>query len=70
MHQFVGARLLSLVVGHNITGCSYRNGAVINLYAEASNPSYLGAASGVLVTSDCSTKECLFNCMYRLESAK
>ena len=47
-----------------------RNGAVINLYAEASKPSFLGAASGVIATSDSSTKANSFNCMYRLESAK
>ena len=34
-----------------------KNGAVINLYAEVSKPSFFGAASGVLLTSDCSTKQ-------------
>ena len=47
-----------------------KNGAVINLYAEGSELSFLGAASGVLVTSDCSTKASSFNCMYRSESTK
>ena len=37
------------------------NGAVINLYTEASKPSLLGAASGVMATSDCSTKASSFN---------
>ena len=53
-----------------LLGVLTKNGAVINLYAEASKPSFLGAASGVLVTSDCSTKASSFNCMYRSESAK
>ena len=53
-----------------LLGVLTRKGAVINLYAEVSKPSFLGAASGVLVTSDCSTKASSFNCMYRSESAK
>ena len=53
-----------------LLGVLTENGAVINLYAEASKPSFLGAASGVLVTSNCSTKASSFNCMYRSESAK
>ena len=53
-----------------LLGVLTENGAVINLYAKASKPSFLGAASGVLVTSDCSIKASSFNCMYRSESAK
>ena len=47
---------------HVITllGVLTKNGAVISLYAEVSKPSFLGAASGVLVTSDCSTKASSF----------
>ena len=44
-----------------LLGILTENGAVINLYAEASKPSFLGAAS---------TKASSFNCMYRSESAK
>ena len=53
-----------------LLGVLTRNGAVINLYAEASKPSFLGAASGVIATSYCSTKASSFNCIYRSESAK
>ena len=53
-----------------LLGVLTRKGAVINLYAEASKPSFLGAASGVLVTSNYSTKASSFNCIYRSESAK
>ena len=53
-----------------LSGVLTENGAVINLYAEASKPSFLGTASGVLVTSNCSPKASSFNCMYRSESAK
>ena len=53
-----------------LLGILTENGAAINLNTEASKPSFLGPASGVLVTSDCSTKASSFNCMYTSESAK
>ena len=59
--------LLRIVI---LLGVLTKNGAVINLYTEASKPSFLGAASDVLVTSDYSTKASSFNGMYRSESAK
>ena len=46
-----------------------KNGAVINLYAEASKPSFFGAALGVLLTSNCSTKASSFSCLYSSEFA-
>ena len=45
--------LLCVVI---LLGVLTRNGAVIDLYAEANKPSFFGAASGVLVTFFCSTK--------------
>ena len=60
-------RLLRVVT---LLGVHTKNGAVINLYAEVSKPSFFGAASGVLVTSECSTKASSFNCVYKSEFVK
>ena len=71
MHtSLLGLDFFHLLQVVTLLGVLTENGAVINLYAEASKPSFLGAASGVLVTSDCSTKASSFNCMYKSESAK
>ena len=53
-----------------LLGVLTKNGAVINLYAEVSKPSFFGAASGVLFTSNCSTKASSFSCLYNAEFAK
>ena len=68
--SLVGLDFLRLLRIVTLLGVLTRKGAVINLYAEASKPSFLGAASGVLVTSYCSTKASSFICIYRSESAK
>ena len=68
--SLVGLDFLRLLHIVTLLGVLTRKGAVINLYAETSKPSFLGAASGVLVTSDCSTKASSFNCIYKSESAK
>ena len=68
--NLLGPNFFHLLQVVTLLGVLTRNGAVINLYAEASKPSFLGAASGVIATSDCSTKASSFNCIYRLESAK
>ena len=54
--SFTGLDLLFLVLVATFFGVLTVKGAVINLYAEASKPSFCGAASGVLVTSVCSEK--------------
>ena len=68
--DLLGLDFFHLLQVVTLLGVLTNNGAVINLYTEASKPSFLGAASGVLVTSDCSTKASSFNYMYRSESAK
>ena len=68
--NLLGLNFFHLLQVIMLLGVLTRNGAVINLYAEASKPSFLGAASGVIATSDCSTKASSFNYIYRLESAK
>ena len=54
--NLLGLDFFRLLLAVTLLGVLTKNGAVINLYAEASKPSFLGAASGVLATSDCSTK--------------
>ena len=66
----LGLDFLRLLRVITLLGVLTKNGAVINLYAKVSKSSFLGAASGVLVTSDCSTKASSFNCMYRSEFVK
>ena len=68
--SLLGLDFLHLLRVITLLGVLTENGAVINLYAEVSKPSFLGAASGVLVTSICSTKASSFNCMYKSEFAK
>ena len=68
--SLLGLNFFHLLRVVTLLGVLTINGAVINLYTEASKPSLLGAASGVMATSDCSTKASLFNCIYRLESTK
>ena len=68
MYQLVGARFPSPIAA--LLGVLTKNGAVINLYAEMSRPSFFGAASGVFLTSDCSTKASSFSCLYNSESVK
>ena len=50
--SLLGLNFLHLLHVVTLLGVLTKNGAVINLYAEASKPSFLGAASGVLLTSD------------------
>ena len=50
--SLLGLDFLHLLRIVTLLGVLTKNGAVINLYAEASKPSFLGAASGVLITSD------------------
>ena len=54
--NLLGLNFFHLLRVITLLGVLTENGAVIYLYTEASKPSFLGAASGVLVTSDCSTK--------------
>ena len=63
IHTSLLARFPSPVASHNIIGCSYQKWAVINLYAEASKPSFFGAASGVLLTSDLQKQAHLVVCI-------
>ena len=57
MYQLVGLDFPCLFQVVTLLGFLTENWAVINLYAEVSKPSFFGAASGVLLTSDCSTKQ-------------
>ena len=68
--SLLGLDFLRLLCIVTLLGVLTENWAVINLYAEVSKPSFLGAASGVLVTSDHSTKASSFNCMYKSEFVK
>ena len=68
--NLLGLDFLRLLRVVTLLGVLTENGAVINLYAEVSKPSFLGAASGVFLTSDCSTKASSFSCLYSSESAK
>ena len=54
--SLLGLNFFCLLRVITLLGVLTKNGAVINLYAEASKPSFLGAASGVMATSECSTK--------------
>ena len=65
-----GLDFLHLLQVVTLLGVLTDNGAVINLYAEVSKPSFFGAASGVFLTSDCSTKASSFSCLYNSEFAK
>ena len=49
----LGLDFLFLFLVVTFFGVLIENGAVISLYAEASNPSFCGTASGMLVTSVC-----------------
>ena len=68
--SLLGLDFLCLLRVITLLGVLTENKAVINLYAEASKPSFFGAASGVLLTSDCSTKASSFSCLYSSEFAK
>ena len=68
--SLLGLDFLHLLHIVTLVGVLTKNGAVINLYAEASKPSFFGAASGVLLTSECSTKASSFNCMCKSEFTK
>ena len=68
--NLLGLDFLCLLRVVTLLGVLTKNWAVINLYAEASKPSFCGAASGVFLTSDCSTKASSFSCLYSSESAK
>ena len=68
--SLLGLDFLHLLRVITLLGVLTENGAVINLYAEVSKPSFFGAASGVLLTSNCSTKASSFNHMYKSEFTK
>ena len=68
--SLLGLDFLRLLQVVTLLGVLTKNGAVINVYAEASKPSFLGAASGVLLTSDCSTKASSFSSLYSSEFKK
>ena len=68
--SLLGLDFLHLLRVITLLGVLTENGAVINLYAEASKPSFFGAASGVFLTSNCSTKASSFSCLYNSEFAK
>ena len=59
-----GLDFLHLLQVITLLGVLTKNGALINLYAEVSKPSFFGATSGVLLTSNCSTKASSFSCLY------
>ena len=68
--NLLGLDFLHLLWVVTLLGVLTENGAVIDLYAEASKPSFCGAASGVFLTSNCSTKASSFSYLYRSESVK
>ena len=68
--SLLGLDFLHLLRVITLLGVLTENGAVRNLYAEASKPSFFGAASGVFLTSDCSTKASSFSCLYNSEFVK
>ena len=68
--SLLGLDFLHLLRVITLLGVLTENGDVINLYTEASKPSFFGAALGVLLTSDCSTKASSFSCLYSSEFAK
>ena len=69
-NSLLGLDFLHLLRVVTLLGVLTEKGAVINLYAEASKPFFFGAASGVLLTSDCSTKASSFSCLYYSEFMK
>ena len=68
--SLLGLDFLHLLRVITLLGVLTKNGAVINLYAEASKPSFFGAASGVFLTSNCSTKANSFSCLYNSKFMK
>ena len=68
--SLLGLDFLRLLRVVTLLGVLTENGAVINLYTEVSKPSFFGAASGVLLTSDYSPKASSFSCLYNSEFAK
>ena len=68
--NLLGLDFLHLLRVVTLLGVLTENGAVINLYAEVSKRSFCDAASGVYLTSHCSTKASSFSCLYSSESTK
>ena len=68
--NLLGLDFLCLLRVVTLLGVLTKNGAVINLYTEVSKPSFYGAASGVFLTSNCSTRASSSSCLYRSESVK
>ena len=68
--SLLGLDFLCLLCVVTSLGVLTENGAVVNLYVEVSKPSFFGAASGVLLASECSSKASSFNCVYKSEFAK
>ena len=68
--NLLGLDFLHLLWVVTLLGVRTKNGAVINRYVEARKAFFFGAASGVFLTSDCTTKASSFSCLYRSESMK